>query len=129
MRATSVIAGCCLVVSLAGGCDGDRTLPASDGAATRDGAASADAAAGADGTGADSDQADAIPCDGRTCGPDEYCVIECLCCGVDAGYTSQRSECRKLPQGCDVEDICGCEGVFKGHLCDPSSRTVQLLCA
>jgi hypothetical protein len=130
MRATLVIASCCLAILLAGGCDGDRTLPAGNGATSSDGAASADTAAGADGAGADSDQAGSIPCDGQTCGPDEYCLIECLCCGipVDAGEES-RSECRKIPKGCDAKNICGCKGMLQGHICDPSSRTVRLLCA
>ena len=72
-----------------------------------------------------------VQCEDKTCAADEYCLIECLCCGVfapDAAIREEtRSECKKIPQGCDPANICGCPGIPQS--CSSTDRVVHLLCA
>ncbi len=71
-----------------------------------------------------------VTCGDLTCGVDEYCVNECLCCGIaDAGPPQSRTECRPLPESCDVASFCECEGIAGLGACDGMSRTVDIPCA
>lgn len=80
---------------------------------------------------AEQDAVDAVPCGEQSCGPREYCLVECLCCGTpiaDPSEASARYRCLPVPDGCDPEDLCGCEGRHQG-LCTPDRRTVETPCA
>lgn len=81
------------------------------------------------------DDAGASSCtSGADCAGDEYCLIECLCCGAmlpdaSTAQPSSRSECRKIPTGCDASAICGCDGISGSGVCNATTRTVDLPCA
>jgi len=71
-----------------------------------------------------------VPCGDATCGVGEYCVNECLCCGIpDAGPPQSRSECMPLPEGCNPAEICSCDGIAGNGWCGAGHRTVDSPCA
>ena len=85
----------------------------------------------ADGTIDGTIDASPVACGAATCGADQYCFNECLCCGVpDAGPPASRTECRPVPETCRAADLCGCaELTSGGGACDQASRTILRPCA
>lgn len=51
-----------------------------------------------------------VTCGAETCGADQYCLVNCLCCGIDTGNPADhRTEysCVDVPEGCaDDADTC-----------------------
>jgi hypothetical protein len=71
-----------------------------------------------------------VVCGDDVCDVNEYCVNQCLCCGIpDAGPPQTQSECRPLPESCDPASFCECEGIAGTGACDPDSRTIDIPCA
>lgn len=63
-----------------------------------------------------------VPCGKSTCGPDEYCVIKCTCCGARIANPAQASasySCLPLPAECasTLDGVCG------------GNRTQEIPCA
>lgn len=70
-----------------------------------------------------------VACGNMTCGADEYCEVECTCCGTDAGLpASSTVECRPIPDAC-TGALCDCPEVSQRGLCDSSTRTLNIPCA
>jgi hypothetical protein len=74
-----------------------------------------------------------VPCGNATCGPFEYCHVQCTCCGVptggDSGLTpAATQECRPIPVGCTGANLCGCASLPSGG-CDPAKRLFEVPCA
>ncbi len=75
-----------------------------------------------------------VECGTMTCGPTEYCFIECTCCGIaldgsmpdpSADYT-----CMPIPSGCDPSNLCSCDlSVSCGVGSCLGTRTVECPCA
>lgn len=93
-----------------------------DGDAARDGAVE-------DATVEDTGTPDPVSCGSMTCGVDEYCFVECLCCGFDAGVPSEsRATCVPIPAECSADDICSCDSI-RSDGCDGMNRRIDSLCA
>jgi hypothetical protein len=69
-------------------------------------------------------------CGDEVCGPSEYCVSTCLCCGVPGGTPASTEECRPFTRSCDASNMCACSEIASlGGLCDQEHRLVEIPCA
>jgi hypothetical protein len=71
-----------------------------------------------------------VACGNQTCGPDEYCLVQCTCCGAflpPEGKASASFTCTAVPNECRGH-LCECSARPSG-LCDESTRTVNTPCA
>ncbi len=93
--------------------------------------AACEAPSGTSDAGGTEDAAGGASCGTMTCGPSEYCVITCTCCGAPGGGTpSSTSECRTFSRSCDASNMCACAEVSTlGGVCDQDRRLVEIPCA
>jgi len=69
-------------------------------------------------------------CGDEVCGPTQYCVSTCLCCGVPGGTPASTEECRTFTRSCDANDMCACSEIASlGGICDQEHRRVEIPCA
>ena len=75
----------------------------------------------------------AVTCGNTTCKPSEYCVVECVCCGipVDFALPPPKSYCLPIPSTCDPPNFCSCKIAPPGSTgCNCiSPRTINCPCA
>jgi len=69
-------------------------------------------------------------CGETVCGPSQYCVSTCLCCGVPGGTPASMEECRTFTRSCDASNMCACGEIASlGGICDQERRLVEIPCA
>jgi hypothetical protein len=76
------------------------------------------------------DAAAAVPCGPLSCGPGEYCLVTCTCCGIPTDAApSADYECVPIPASCTPGALCACAEVAAGGACTEATRTIEVPCA